>query len=76
MSVEKARETLWDFLAEATAWKSAACASPTARPRLDGKRPIKPRQHLAAPASAGARLHLLPARHGGAGAVYVMLSAP
>ena len=76
MSVEKARETLWAFLAEATQLE-VRCVRVThgKAVRLDGKRPmIKShvntwlRQH---PKVLG--FTSCQARHGGAGAVYVML---
>lgn len=76
MSVEKARETLWDFLAEATRFE-VRCVRVThgKAVRLDGKRPmIKShvntwlRQH---PQVLG--FTSCQARHGGTGAVYVML---
>jgi DNA-nicking Smr family endonuclease len=76
MSVEKARETLWAFLAEATKFE-IRCVRVThgKAVRLDGKRPmIKShvntwlRQH---PQVLG--FTSCQARHGGAGAVYVML---
>ncbi|WP_397448895.1 Smr/MutS family protein [Pseudomonas sp. NA-150] len=76
MSVEKAREVLWEFLAEATKLE-IRCVRVThgKAVRLDGKRPLIKshvntwlRQHT----------HVLGftsclAKHGGAGAVYVML---
>ena len=76
MSVEKARETLWAFLAEATKFE-IRCVRVThgKAVRLDGKRPmIKShvntwlRQH---PQVLG--FTSCQPRHGGAGAVYVML---
>ncbi len=76
MSVEKAREILWDFLAEATRFE-IRCVRVThgKAVRLDGKRPmIKShvntwlRQH---PQVLG--FTSCQARHGGTGAVYVML---
>lgn len=76
MSVEKARETLWDFIAEATKLE-VRCVRVThgKAARLDGKRPmIKShvntwlRQH---PQVLG--FTSCQARHGGTGAVYVML---
>ncbi|MDU9390855.1 Smr/MutS family protein [Pseudomonas sp. zfem002] len=76
MTVEKARETLWDFLAEATRFE-VRCVRVThgKAVRLDGKRPmIKShvntwlRQH---PQVLG--FTSCQARHGGTGAVYVML---
>ena len=76
MSVEKARETLWDFIAEATRLE-VRCVRVThgKAARLDGKRPmIKShvntwlRQH---PQVLG--FTSCNARHGGTGAVYVML---
>ncbi len=76
MTVEKARETLWDFLAEATRFE-IRCVRVThgKAVRLDGKRPmIKShvntwlRQH---PQVLG--FTSCQARHGGTGAVYVML---
>ncbi|WPO98838.1 Smr/MutS family protein [Pseudomonas sp. HR96] len=76
MSVEKARETLWAFLAEATGLE-VRCVRVThgKAVRLDGKRPmIKShvntwlRQH---PQVLG--FTSCQPRHGGAGAVYVML---
>ena len=76
MTVEKARETLWAFLAEATRFE-IRCVRVThgKAVRLDGKRPmIKShvntwlRQH---PQVLG--FTSCQARHGGTGAVYVML---
>lgn len=76
MNVEKARETLWAFLAEATGLE-VRCVRVThgKAVRLDGKRPmIKShvntwlRQH---PQVLG--FTSCQPRHGGAGAVYVML---
>ncbi|MDD1014901.1 Smr/MutS family protein [Pseudomonas rubra] len=76
MTVEKARETLWAFLAEATRFE-VRCVRVThgKAVRLDGKRPmIKShvntwlRQH---PQVLG--FTSCQARHGGTGAVYVML---
>lgn len=76
MSVEKARETLWAFIAEATRLE-VRCARVThgKAARLDGKRPmIKShvntwlRQH---PQVLG--FTSCQPRHGGTGAVYVML---
>ncbi|MBF8702695.1 Smr/MutS family protein [Pseudomonas putida] len=76
MTVEKARETLWDFIAEATKLE-VRCVRVThgKAARLDGKRPmIKShvntwlRQHPQVLAFASCN-----ARHGGTGAVYVML---
>ena len=76
MTVEKARETLWAFLAEATRFE-IRCVRVThgKAVRLDGKRPmIKShvntwlRQH---PQVLG--FTSCQPRHGGAGAVYVML---
>ena len=76
MTVEKARETLWDFIAEATKLE-VRCVRVThgKAARLDGKRPmIKShvntwlRQHAQVLGFASCQ-----ARHGGAGAVYVML---
>ncbi len=76
MNVEVARETLWEFLAEATRLE-VRCVRVThgKAVRLDGKRPmIKShvntwlRQHAQVLAFASCQ-----ARHGGAGAVYVML---
>jgi DNA-nicking Smr family endonuclease len=76
MSVEKARETLWAFLAEATKFE-IRCVRVThgKAVRLDGKRPmIKShvntwlRQHAQVLGFCSCQ-----ARHGGAGAVYVML---
>ncbi|AHY42844.1 DNA mismatch repair protein MutS [Stutzerimonas decontaminans] len=76
MSVEKARELLWDFIAEATRLE-VRCVRVThgKAARLDGKRPpIKShvntwlRQH---PQVLGFT-SCLP-RHGGTGAIYVML---
>ncbi|MCP8465754.1 Smr/MutS family protein [Pseudomonas sp. ZM23] len=76
MSVEKARETLWDFLAEATRFE-IRCVRVThgKAARIDGKRPLV-KSHV----NTWLRQHpqvlgftsCLP-RHGGAGAVYVML---
>jgi len=76
MTVEKARETLWDFIAEATRLE-VRCVRVThgKAARLDGKRPmIKShvntwlRQHPQVLGVASCS-----ARHGGTGAVYVML---
>ncbi|MGS7251583.1 Smr/MutS family protein [Pseudomonas anuradhapurensis] len=76
MTVEKARETLWDFIAEATKLE-VRCVRVThgKAARLDGKRPmIKShvntwlRQHPQVLGFASCS-----ARHGGTGAVYVML---
>ena len=76
MSVEKARETLWDFFAEAARYE-VRCVRVThgKAARLDGKRPmIKShvntwlRQH---PQVLGFTSCL--AKHGGTGAVYVLL---
>ncbi|MBF8646015.1 Smr/MutS family protein [Pseudomonas pudica] len=76
ITVEKARETLWDFIAEATKLE-VRCVRVThgKAARLDGKRPmIKShvntwlRQHPQVLAFASCN-----ARHGGTGAVYVML---
>lgn len=76
MNVEKARETLWTFLAEATKFE-IRCVRVThgKAVRLDGKRPmIKShvntwlRQHSQVLGFTSCQ-----ARHGGAGAVYVML---
>ena len=76
MTVEKARETLWAFLAEATKFE-IRCVRVThgKAVRLDGKRPmIKShvntwlRQHAQVLGFTSCQ-----ARHGGAGAVYVML---
>lgn len=76
MSVEVARETLWEFLAEATKLE-VRCVRLThgKAVRLDGKRPmIKShvntwlRQHSQVLGFASCL-----AKHGGAGAVYVML---
>ena len=76
MTVEKARETLWDFIAEATKLE-VRCVRVThgKAARLDGKRPmIKShvntwlRQHPQVLGFASCN-----ARHGGTGAVYVML---
>ena len=76
MTVEKARETLWAFLAEATKFE-IRCVRVThgKAVRLDGKRPmIKShvntwlRQHTQVLGFTSCQ-----ARHGGAGAVYVML---
>lgn len=76
MTVEKARETLWDFIAEATKLE-VRCLRVThgKAARLDGKRPmIKShvntwlRQHPQVLGFASCS-----ARHGGTGAVYVML---
>ncbi|MFJ3487354.1 Smr/MutS family protein [Pseudomonas sp. NPDC090202] len=76
MSVELARETLWEFLAEATKLEIRCVRITHGKAvRLDGKRPmIKShvntwlRQH---PNVLGFTSCI--ARHGGAGAVYVML---
>jgi DNA-nicking Smr family endonuclease len=74
MSVEKARETLWAFLAEAT--KLVRCVRVThgKAVRLDGKRPMI-KSHVNTWLRQHARCSASPrqARHGGAGAVYVML---
>lgn len=76
MTVEKARETLWAFLAEATKFE-IRCVRVThgKAVRLDGKRPmIKShvntwlRQHAQVLGFTSCQ-----ARHGGTGAVYVML---
>ena len=76
MTVEKARETLWDFIAEATRFE-VRCIRVThgKAARLDGKRPLIKshvntwlRQH---PQVLGFTSCL--AKHGGTGAVYVML---
>lgn len=76
MTVEKARETLWAFIAEATKLE-VRCVRVThgKAARLDGKRPmIKShvntwlRQHPQVLGFASCQ-----ARHGGTGAVYVML---
>lgn len=76
MAVEKAREILWEFLAEATRLE-IRCVRVThgKASRLDGKRPmIKShvntwlRQHPQVLGFASCQ-----ARHGGTGAVYVML---
>ncbi len=76
MTVEKARETLWAFLAEATRFE-IRCVRVThgKAVRLDGKRPmIKShvntwlRQHTQVLGFTSCQ-----PRHGGAGAVYVML---
>ncbi|WAH60347.1 Smr/MutS family protein [Pseudomonas silvicola] len=76
MTVEKARETLWAFLAEAARFE-IRCVRVThgKAVRLDGKRPmIKShvntwlRQHAQVLGFTSCQ-----ARHGGAGAVYVML---
>ena len=76
MTVEKARETLWAFLAEATKFE-IRCVRVThgKAVRLDGKRPmIKShvntwlRQHTQVLGFTSCQ-----PRHGGAGAVYVML---
>lgn len=76
MSVEKARETLWDFLAEAARFE-IRCVRVThgKAARIDGKRPMV-KSHV----NTWLRQHpqvlgftsCLP-RHGGTGAVYVML---
>ncbi|MCU9948739.1 Smr/MutS family protein [Pseudomonas solani] len=76
MSVEKARETLWDFFAEAAKFE-IRCVRIThgKAARLDGKRPLI-KSHV----NTWLRQHpqvlgftsCLP-RHGGTGAVYVML---
>jgi len=76
MSVEKARETLWEFLAEATKLE-IRCVSVThgKAVRMDGKRPMI-KSHV----NTWLRQHpevlgftsCLP-RHGGTGALYVML---
>ncbi|WP_263143513.1 Smr/MutS family protein [Pseudomonas sp. RIT-PI-AD] len=76
MSVEKARETLWEFLAEATRFE-VRCVRVTHGKgiRLDGRRPLI-KSHV----NTWLRQHpqvlgftsCLP-RHGGAGAAYVML---
>ncbi len=76
LSVEKARETLWDFLAEAVRFE-VRCVRVTHGKgiRLDGKRPLI-KSHV----NTWLRQHpqvlgftsCLP-RHGGAGAAYVML---
>lgn len=76
MTVEKARETLWDFLAEATRLE-VRCVRVThgKAARLDGKRPLI-KSHV----NTWLRQHpqvlgftsCLP-KHGGTGAVYVML---
>ena len=77
MTEEKARETLWDFIAEATKLE-VRCVRVThgKAARLDGKRPmIKShvntwlRQHSQVLGFTSCQ-----ARHGGAGAVYVMLN--
>jgi len=64
MSVEKARELLWDFIAEATRLE-VRCVRVThgKAARLDGNAPAdqEPRQHLAAATSSSAWLHVLPA---------------
>ncbi|MFJ2981066.1 MULTISPECIES: Smr/MutS family protein [unclassified Pseudomonas] len=76
MSVEKARETLWAFIAEATKLE-VRCVRVThgKAARIDGKRPmIKShvntwlRQHAQVLGFTSCQ-----ARHGGTGAVYVML---
>ncbi|MCY1273864.1 putative DNA endonuclease SmrA [compost metagenome] len=76
MSVEKARETLWDFLAEAAKFE-IRCVRVThgKAARIDGKRPLVKshvntwlRQH---PQVLG--FTSCQPRHGGTGAVYVML---
>ncbi|WP_271408248.1 Smr/MutS family protein [Pseudomonas sp. Q1-7] len=76
MTVEKARETLWDFIAEATRFE-VRCVRVThgKAARLDGKRPLIKshvntwlRQH---PQVLG--FTSCQPRHGGTGAVYVML---
>lgn len=76
MSVEKARETLWDFLAEATKLE-IRCVRVThgKAARLDGKRPLLKshvntwlRQH---PQVLGFTSCL--GKHGGTGALYVLL---
>ncbi|MBO3275638.1 Smr/MutS family protein [Pseudomonas schmalbachii] len=76
MTVEKARETLWDFLAEAARFE-IRCVRVThgKAARLDGKRPLVKshvntwlRQH---PQVLG--FTSCQPRHGGTGAVYVML---
>ena len=76
MSVEKARELLWDFIAEATRLE-VRCVRVThgKAARLDGKRPLI-KSHV----NTWLRQHpqvlgftsCLP-RHGGTGAIYVML---
>ncbi|BCG24127.1 Smr/MutS family protein [Pseudomonas sp. No.21] len=76
MTVEKARETLWDFLAEAAKFE-IRCVRIThgKAARLDGKRPLI-KSHV----NTWLRQHpqvlgftsCLP-RHGGTGALYVML---
>lgn len=76
MSVEKARETLWDFFAEAARYE-VRCVRVThgKAARLDGKRPMI-KSHV----NTWLRQHpqvlgftsCLP-RHGGTGAVYVLL---
>ena len=76
MTVEKARETLWDFIAEATRFE-VRCVRVThgKAARLDGKRPLI-KSHV----NTWLRQHpqvlgftsCLP-KHGGTGAVYVML---
>ncbi|MDH4554822.1 DNA mismatch repair protein MutS [Pseudomonas sp. BN417] len=76
MTVEKARETLWDFIAEATRFE-VRCIRVThgKAARLDGKRPLI-KSHV----NTWLRQHpqvlgftsCLP-KHGGTGAVYVML---
>ena len=76
MSVEKARETLWEFLGEATKLE-IRCVRVThgKAVRLDGKRPLIKshvntwlRQHAQVLGFTSCL-----AKHGGAGAVYVML---
>jgi DNA-nicking Smr family endonuclease len=75
MSVEKARETLW------ASRRSHQIRNPLrARHPRQGRAPgrqaaddQKPRQHLAAPAPQVLGFTSCQARHGGAGAVYVML---
>ena len=63
MSVEKARDTLWEFLAEATKLE-IRCVRVThgKAVRMDGAQTDdqKPCEHLAAPAPAGAGVQLLP----------------
>lgn len=76
MTVEKARETLWDFLAEAAKFE-VRCVRVThgKAARLDGKRPMLKshvntwlRQHPQVLGFASCQ-----ARHGGTGALYVLL---
>jgi DNA-nicking Smr family endonuclease len=76
MSMEKARETLWDFLAEAVKFE-VRCVRVThgKAARLDGKRPM-----LKSHVNTWLRQHpqvlgfvSCQAKHGGTGALYVLL---